>query len=429
MSKLKKIIIFIDSYNDVDHILPFIDYVLKNNKANITLRKLRSSNLSGCESHLQYLSDKYKLTPENYDDSFSIAYKIIMRLYWVLRDFSVKAKQHSSLLLFWFFVVHLHNVVLLLTQLEVRRTAKKIDADTIMMDFGKELTFVGTAIISHFHNKPTSVIGYLHGFSIYTNLDPLQKDKSELGWVKRFISALVKPKRKRTYCDRYVVGADQKHTYFSTSMMSHYDKKYLDRVHEVGIPRFTSEWISEYKNNVLNLQGFTYGNSNRLNVVLFMSHPQYNVNVELLVSTIRQLSLCKNINFVYKPHTRNGLDRITPKELNGYDACDISSLELSEWADVGIAYGTSVAFQLLQDNVPLVMPKYIHLNSTIFEENNACIVVDSVNELTDVFNNPISDIYDMVNHERVNFLIKHYVYGDCDYNHMMDKFYCSSVDA
>ena len=47
MSKLKKISIFIDSYNDVDHITPFVDYLLSNKKAKITLYKRKTSNLIG----------------------------------------------------------------------------------------------------------------------------------------------------------------------------------------------------------------------------------------------------------------------------------------------------------------------------------------------------------------------------------------------
>ena len=41
---MKDIIIFIDSYNDFDQILPFIDYVLSRQKAKIILYKTRKND-------------------------------------------------------------------------------------------------------------------------------------------------------------------------------------------------------------------------------------------------------------------------------------------------------------------------------------------------------------------------------------------------
>jgi len=426
--KLKKIIIFIDSHNDVDHILPFVDYVLKNKKANITLYKLSTSNLTGCKDHLQYLRDKYKLIPENYDDSFSNFYKYVAKVYLVMRNFSAKAKQNSYFLPFLILLARTYSIMSLLTYLEVKRIHKNLSVDVVMMDFGKELQFIGTAIVKCFRDNSTDVVGYLHGFSIYTNLDPLQKDKASLSWLKKFITSLAKPRRKRVYCDRYVVGNGQRHTYFCTSMMANYNKKYLDRVCEVGMPRFASEWIYEYKKNVIKPQKFAYGDSNKINVALFMSHPQYNVNIDLLTLTVRQLSKCERINFIYKPHTRNFLGRINRDELgSGYDASDISSLELSSWADVGIVYGSSIAFQLIHDRVPVIMPRYIHKNATIFEENKVCIVVDSLNDLMNVINLSGEEILDSIDQDKVNAFMKYYIYGNGNYDDLMSNFYKSVV--
>ena len=427
MHKLKNIIIFIDSYNDVDHILPFIDYVLLNQKAKIILYRAKKSDLSGCVDHLKYLQTTYGLIPVNYDQFFSKKYTVFMNVYWKLLAFSNRAKQNSYLLLFLILVSRLRFVVIYLTRQEVNRVQENINADIIMMDNGKETSLYGSAIVKYAQNKSIATVGYLHGFSIYTNTDTLQKDKIVLNPVKKLILRLSKPAVIPTYFDRYVTGIRQKKSFFSSSQMPHFEECYLSRVLEVGMPRFSKEWIFKYKEKVIRSQGFTYGDTNKINVILFMSHPQYNVLADELMATIKILSSCNTINFVYKPHTRNGLDRINLKKLNGYDASKVSSLELSSWADVGIVYGSSVEFQLLNDDVPLIMPKYLHLNTTIFEENNVCIVVNNINEMISIFSKTKKEISDMIIRKNVSKFIRNYVYGGNDYSSLMKDFYRSSV--
>ena len=422
---MKKIAIFIDSYNDFDSILPFIDYTLLRGGVKIVLYKTKRSNLSGCEDHLSYLKKVYNLVPINYDQNFSKKYSFLMDAYWMFGSFAQKAKQNSYLLPFLLLFSRLDPIVRYLTQQEVNRKQKDIGTDVIMMDFGKELSLYGRAIVKYSQKAHIATVGYLHGFSIYTNLDTLQKDKVNLNPIKKLLVNFIKPRTIRPYFDKYIVGIDQKSSYFSSSMMSHYEKTELNRVLEIGAPRFAKEWILKYKENVIHPKNFTYGEDKKINVVLFMSHPQYNVHIDELMLTIKALSLCSTINFVYKPHTRYRLDRINLKELNGYDASKISSLELSSWADVGIVYGSSIAFQLLQDNVPLIMPKYIHSNTTIFEKNDVCIDVNNIDELINIFNYSKNEINCMINKKNVDNFIKHYIYGDSDYNALMGNFYSS----
>ena len=75
---MKKIVIFINSYNDVDNILPFIDYILLNNIAKIVLYKAKLSSLSSCKDHLDYLKNTYDLIPIDYEMNFSMFCKGIL---------------------------------------------------------------------------------------------------------------------------------------------------------------------------------------------------------------------------------------------------------------------------------------------------------------------------------------------------------------
>ncbi len=425
---MKKIIIFIDSYNDFDHILPFIDYIILNKRVNVVLYKTKKSNLSGCEDHLLYLKETYDLVPINYDENFSKKYLFLMSVYLKLGIFSKKAKQNSYLLPFLMIFSRLKPLVEYFTKYEIEKKQESINADIIMMDFGQELSLFGRAMVKHVQGRDVKTIGHLHGYSIYTNTDTLQKDKIVLSPIKKFISNIVNPATARLYFDRYVVGIDQKYTNFCSSQQPNFNRKEFSRILEVGIPRFAEEWIVKYRKNIVHSKDFVYGDDEKINVVLFMSHPKYNVCVDELMLTIKALSSCNAINFVYKPHTRNGLHRINFEALNGYDASSISSLELSSWADVGIVYGSSIAFQLLQDNVPLIMPTYLHLNATIFEKNDVCIVANNLNDLMNTFNCSKDEIYKMINKDNVYDFIKHYVYGEGNYKTLMSNFYNSSTN-
>jgi len=391
------------------------------------LYKTKRSILSNCEDHLNYLENTYNLFPIDYDRNFSKQYEIFFNFFIKLLKIAKKGKQNPIFLPFLMLVLRTSSIISYLTEREVCKNKKDLDADRILMDFGKENGFYGSAIVKILKNSSSMVVGYAHGFSIYTNPNPLQKDKAILNPFKSFFLKISKPKRKRSYCDRYVVGKDQKSTYFSSSMMK-YEKKYLDRVYEIGAIRYTSEWIFKYRNNVITLKNFTYGSKEKLNVVLFMSHPAYNVNMKELMNTIKKLSLCNSINFVYKPHTRSGLDRIRLKELNGFDASSISSLELSSWADIGIVYGSSIAFQLLMDNVSVIMPKYVHNNTTILEENNVCIVANDISSLMDIMGQPIEEVSSMISKKKVSNFINYYIYGEKKYPRLMDYFYKSVMD-
>ena len=109
------------------------------------------------------------------------------------------------------------------------------------------------------------------------------------------------------------------------------------------------------------------------------------------------LSVINNINFVYKSHPR--FNYVIDK---GYDASNVNSFQLSDWADVGILFGSSIAIQLLIDNVPIIVPTFVHTNSTILEKHKICITANSLDELTNILtNNTKDDIRKLIDNARV----------------------------
>jgi hypothetical protein len=134
-----------------------------------------------------------------------------------------------------------------------------------------------------------------------------------------------------------------------------------------------------------------------------------------------------NINFVYKPHTRNGLDGIDTTRMKGFDASNVSSVLLSEWADIGIDIGSSITIQLLIDNVPVIVPTFICNNSTIFQEMGVCSEVASIKGLISAIENTKNNKVDK--DKRIDKFISEIVYGNRDYNDLLDCFYESIIQC
>jgi hypothetical protein len=184
---------------------------------------------------------------------------------------------------------------------------------------------------------------------------------------------------------------------------------------------------------------FNYGDEKKTNVVFFLSQVKQNVNYNEFVNIFHLLSRLDNINFIFKPHTRGsfkhsedairaslGFNKIV---INGYDGSHINSMLLSDWADVGIVYGSSIAIQLLIDNVPIIVPTFVHTNSTILEKHKICITADNLDELINMLtNNNKDDLRKLVDNTRVERFLNEYLDANKDYEQIMQEYYDSVVD-
>jgi hypothetical protein len=362
---------------------------------------------------VEYLSDK-----------ISIISKYILKFYLLLAKISLKSQQYSFLIPVTILVSNIRPVIDILLNNEYSRILKNYSFNIVMMDTGMETSNDGRSMLAASRGNDIGVVGYSHGYSVYSNSDPLQKDKLIHGKIKSLLIKMAKPSRKRGYADYYLTGVGQINAHYRhTKQSGNFELSELHKVKETGMPRYTREWVDKYRGHVLRNQSFSYGDKNNLNVVLFMSHPQYNVRKDMLYLLVNKLSVLDNINFVYKPHTRKGLHLININKLNGLDASDISSVSLSEWADVGIVYGSSIGIQLLVDSVPLVVPSFVHLNTTIYEDNGVAISIDKIEELIDLLHKSKTEIKNMIDQNKVDNFIDNVVYGN-DKENMMST-YCS----
>jgi len=209
--------------------------------------------------------------------------------------------------------------------------------------------------------------------------------------------------------------------------MGNFDKNELNRVKEIGVPRYAKEWIKIYREKILNNDKFIYGEQENINIVLYMIHPKYNIQVESLLNMVEAINNISNINFVYKPHTRNGLNGIDVKRMKGFNASNISSVSLSEWADIGIDMGSSITIQLLIDRVPVIVPTFISTNSTIFQESGVCNEVSNIPELISIIDDIKCGKNEKNKNKKIDKFISDVVYGNRNYNNLLDSFFHSIV--
>jgi len=423
---MNNILILIRSFNDFDQALPIVDYITNKTENTASVWSF-NSDLEGCGLHIEYLK-KLNIPLEYLSDKLSIVSKYFIKLYLFLNRISLRSQQYPFLIPITLIVSRIRPVFDYLLKIEYSRILKLYSFDIVMIDTGMETSNDGRSMLYASKINDICVVGYSHGYSIYSNLDTLQKDKIKHGKIKSFIIKLVKPLRKRVYSDCYLTGGGQIDAYFKkTKQMGYFKARELYRVNEIGMPRYDINWVKKYRDEVLQNKSFSYGDKRKLNVVMFMSHPQYNVRMDVLYGLIDELSTMDAINFVYKPHTRRGLHLINKNQLNGIDVSDVSSVLLSEWADLGIVYGSSIATQLLVDEKPLVIPSFVHLNRTIYEDNGVAISVNTADKLINLMCKPKSEIMNMVDKNKVDAFIDSTVYG-CDKDNMMDN-YCSFANC
>ena len=73
--------------------------------------------------------------------------------------------------------------------------------------------------------------------------------------------------------------------------------------------------------------------------------------------------------------------------------------------------------------MPLVVPSFVHLNTTIYEDNGVAISIDKIEELIDLLHKSKTEIKNMIDQNKVDNFIDNVVYGN-DKENMMST-YCS----
>jgi UDP-N-acetylglucosamine 2-epimerase len=154
-----------------------------------------------------------------------------------------------------------------------------------------------------------------------------------------------------------------------------------EKICVLGSARFCKEWIAQNKKilpRMIESNGTGAGN---LKVVFMPSKPRCRVDVERMHNTINILASLREIEAVVKPHTRTGREAWLFDDMPLANVSRVHTPELFEWADVVLIIGSSVITEALMQDKPVLYLKYLHANTMLFEECEACWTIHSESEL------------------------------------------------
>jgi hypothetical protein len=160
------------------------------------------------------------------------------------------------------------------------------------------------------------------------------------------------------------------------------------KIHVLGSARYCDEWIQQNRKILPRTLDADAHGANGLKITFMTTKLRYRINSRKLSSTLNFLAKFDGLDFKIKPHTRPA----TAEENDIYERLpidngkDISSVELCEWADAVIVIGSSIMIEPLIQNKPVLYLKYLHENTTIYEEYGACWIIRSEDELKGALN-------------------------------------------
>lgn len=185
-----------------------------------------------------------------------------------------------------------------------------------------------------------------------------------------------------------------------------------EKIVVLGSARYSDEWLEQNKKIMPRRIQTAANRQNRLKVVFMPSKPQYHADLNRLSATCKLLAGMKNMDVMIKPHTRKGGEKHLFEGNNLPDASPVLTAELCEWADVALVVGSSVITEALMRKKPALYLKYLHANTTLFEELGACWTIHNESELENALISLQKNKTDLPYEEaRVLEYVKEVVYG------------------
>ncbi len=138
----------------------------------------------------------------------------------------------------------------------------------------------------------------------------------------------------------------------------------------LGSPRFCEEWLPKL-NEILPPSPLKRS-ENQLKIVMFLRKANFTTFWEEVVEVVHLIAAFPDVTLIIKPHTRSGWkqsltkDR-TVKRLSNVCIAgdDAHSAHLLNWADVIIDLATSVVFEAVRTNKPVLAADYLHAGRSV----------------------------------------------------------------
>jgi hypothetical protein len=244
-----------------------------------------------------------------------------------------------------------------------RRLLAQTGADCLCFDYVMPGLYAVAPLMAAAREKAIPVLALPHGVHLFTNdqTKPKATEERRLAKFNRFDAVVVPNRLRREILARAGVAPE--------------------RLAVLGSARYCPEWLEQNRRIAPRRLEPGAHDPARLKAVFMMSKPQVSIDAPRLATTLTVLAeaAAAGIAVKIKPHTRTS-DRLAadPRLDN---AAHILSTELCEWADVVLVVGSSVVTEALMAGKTVLYLKYLHPNTTRFEELGACWTIGSEPDL------------------------------------------------
>ena len=228
------------------------------------------------------------------------------------------------------------------------------------------------ALVSQAKRRGIPTLSFPHGLNAYTN-ELANEDEVKAGTLPK--------KPFRNHFDHVVYQAS-----FQTERAIK-EGLSTDRVAVLGSARFCEEW-SSVNRSIQPVTGFQAAGdpAGRLKAVFMLTQWNINVHRRETLATIKRIGEMRSLYLVVKPHPRQGIHDLAELLAAGLPpnveiAWDTPSPALTEWCDVLLNIGSSIALEALLQKKPLLQLNYLHSNRTVFQDEGACWNLGSDEEL------------------------------------------------
>ena len=242
---------------------------------------------------------------------------------------------------------------------------EQCEAQVLCFDWVRPRKYVVDILLRAAKEMSIPTMSLPHGVFLYTN-DFVQSGSKEEGLFERY-----------NHYDYVIVQNKLFKEIISKSGVN------KEKIFVLGSTRYCDEWMAQNKRILPRKIKSNDNNAGRLKVVFMTTRPHYRIYVERMSKTLDILGNIDGIEAVVKPHTRTGREAKMYEDLPLTNVADISSVELSEWADVMLVVGSSIIIEALTRRKPALYLKYLHENTTEYEEFGACWIINDEDELRD----------------------------------------------
>ena len=370
---------FIRHFNDIDHTTPIVWKLIKDNYP-VAVYCMNPLYDIRKDYRLQFLKKQGATVAylhEAFDQGKGIFYRIMQALVKKCGDLQIKLendRQRQSGMLTGA-IIQLVGRIGSVSYKLMRKfyydegwacsILKKTGAQVICFDHIMPRLYVVEAFLKASRRMSIPSLALPHGVYLYTNeaTKPKATDERRLAKFNRFDYIIVTNELRKALLAHAGVAED--------------------KIFVLGSARYCGEWLEQNRKILPGGFDITNAESGKLKVALMPSKPQCRVDVERMMKTCNILDDLSGIEAMIKPHTRIRKNDRSFDNVPLIDVSHVLTAELCEWADVLINVGSSVITEALMRGKPALYLKYLHENTTLFEELGACWTIHTETELKD----------------------------------------------